>query len=304
MGLRRKKKMASVDVAYDSDTVRLSDEEAHRNVTYKVPGNLHQLFTVYRFQMERYANDRTYLGGIIAVLLVPIITAIIFTGLDQIQLEIPINETTLPSLMLCLMPIFIITMVNRYFSGILSEDFSGKTGFINLTLPMRRSVNLFGKYLAGMTMCVITYVILYLLVYGFCMNKYGSVPVDIWGSLAVAVCVLFCYGAFEMLLNAVFKKQAKKMDLILFFVIPGLFLLLTYKGIASLDTLQYVFPVGDSVLAALGNGFGGFSLLTLGGLALSMPAITASAADMCLLSIAWCILFLGGALYFYSRREM
>lgn len=299
----RNKSSNSVEVRYDSDIYRMSDGESHRNIKYATPGTITQLIAIYQYQMKRYVQTHAFIVPLIMVLLVPIGGIIVHRVENRIG-SIGLTPDSFPMMLLTLMPIGILFIVNRYTSKIISTDFSEKTGFINLTLPVRRSTNLLGKYFAAFTMVVLTLLILYILVAAVTVVFYGSVTSGLWTSLIIAVAFAFAYTSLNMLLNTVRKSQSMLMYAIVFIGIPLLFILMVYMNYATMSMLQYVFPLADAIVASIGTGFGGFSLFTMVTLFVQTPPISISLMNSVLLGIAWGLILLAASIILYQRKEI
>lgn len=302
--MSRRSKAQISEVRYDSEHVRISDEEAHRGVVYRTPGSLSQLSTVYRHQMHRYAATGVYIVPLVAILVVPVLGILLHAALGMADVGVDFSSESFPAILLTFMPFGIIFLVSRFSSKTVSADFFEKTGYINLTLPMRRSVNMAGRYLAAVTMCALALVLLYALVAALTHYYYGAIPPGFPESFAVASVFACAYTAINMVFNTMFRNQGSKLYGLLFIGVPALFLLLVYLGYAQFSSLQYMFPLSDTITAVMGTGFGGVSLFTMVTMFVQVPPVSLQTVDAILLGAAWSVPVLALAMILYRRREM
>jgi ABC-type transport system involved in multi-copper enzyme maturation permease subunit len=313
--MSRRRKAKETEVRYDAERVRMSDAEAHRGVVYATAGSPSQLLTVYRHQMRRYHAERKWIAPLIAVLIAPVIGLVVTELLNRVDPGIGFGAETLTTLMLVMMPFGIIFLAAKFTNKVLSSDFSEGTGYINLTLPMRRSVNLAGRYLAAFTMCALMLAVLYGSVAAVTYGSYGEAAAGLTDSFIVALAFSCAYLSFGMVFNAVSRNQTAKMYALLFLGVPALFMLLMHLGSVRFSVLQYIFPLSDTV-TAVGSGFGGMSLFTAVSMmdiasmfmempfSMTVPAVSLAVGDAVLLGLAWGLAMLALAMILYGRREM
>lgn len=142
--------------------------------------------------LKQYRRKRFY-GALAITVLAIVLTIGLYQGLDlpakmgipdqlmdQYGAEIFAMFATSMSAMAILAAVF--------FAGdAIASEFEGKTGYILFPNPVKRTTIVVGKYLACFIATAIIIAIAYLISVGALLVFYGTVPVGIFGSLAIAL---------------------------------------------------------------------------------------------------------------------
>ena len=68
-----KKYSESVDDSYDESSRTASDEEAHRNVVYRLPSKFTQIKECFMIQMKRYTRQKAMWFAVVLLILIPLV---------------------------------------------------------------------------------------------------------------------------------------------------------------------------------------------------------------------------------------
>lgn len=241
----------------DGDGRRLvSDEEAHRDVTYRIPSRLHQTVAVFMVQMKLYGKESTVVAMIAAAVLIPVIMLVIpevyvsgITGLAR-------DGTQYLGLMLILLPVMVSLMASVVCGPLIGSEFKDRTAFINLSLPVSRVSFCIGKFAAGFVLCLGMFLLAYSMGLLTTMMEYSTVDSGaVLGSLAICVVCVFSFCATAFGIGAVTAGPTKGLPfLIMTILVPVLLIFLGLRYDAAWLFLLPVF-LPDQAMMALGSPF-------------------------------------------------
>lgn len=154
---------------------------------------LEKLKVVTKYELLKQYRRKRFYGALAITVLAIVLTIGLYQGLDlpakmgipdqlmdQYGAEIFAMFATSMSAMAILAAVF--------FAGdAIASEFEGKTGYILFPNPVKRTTIVVGKYLACFIATAIIIAIAYLISVGALLVFYGTVPVGILGSLAIAL---------------------------------------------------------------------------------------------------------------------
>lgn len=281
-----------------------TDEEAHRDRTYRIPSFARQTVTVFMVQMRLYSKAKWTYFMLFMALLIPIITLALSQVFDAIVAETP-SSTAFIGVLLAMMPILL-----GFFTAILSgpaigREFKDRTAYMNVSLPLSRSSFYLGKYLAGFVLSLGVFMFAYGMAVATSTVYYDTIFADlITESLAMMVVALFSYSATAFCIGAFTRKPSSMTPFMLMtFILPALLMIVRLRyGIEGLMLLPCFLP--DVSLAFLGTpvigSVSGFFGLMMGGTLVDVD----DAGVMTAIGLVWGIAFLALGLYRTKRREM
>ena len=146
-----RKNATTINDQYDESSRVLSDEEAHRNVSYELPSFGTQVRQCFKVQMKRYTRQKVMWVCIILLALIPIATFAIkaFTKPGEMLPDTDVANTYAVAL-LSLGAAIIPLLASISCGSMLSQELNERTVFLSLPLPMSRSAFYLGKFLAGL----------------------------------------------------------------------------------------------------------------------------------------------------------
>jgi|GEM_PF-746176 len=237
--------------AHSSETHIAAIPEPVRNESgerlYKRPSTMSQIFTIYLLQMKLYSkNKMTYM----MFALVALIPAIVYSGYaDQvIKIVTDMIGASLLSMssayLLILLPLFIVAIPAIMCGRLLSSEFKNRTVYFNFPLPMSRTTFFIGKFLAGLTLCLVIFIAaLALAIYlGDQSNS------DVAGAIIVCLSGVLAMAATAYGLGPLFKRGSTAFTLVLMIILPLIlpliFIMMTDSGYMSeelaVDLMRYV----------------------------------------------------------------
>ena len=146
-----KKNATTINDQYDESSRVLTDQEAHRDVSYELPSFASQVRQCFKVQMKRYTRQRIMWVCIILLALIPIVTLAIraFTKPGEMLPDTDVANTYAVAL-LSLGAAIIPFLASISCGSMLSQELNERTVFLSLPLPMSRSAFYLGKFLAGL----------------------------------------------------------------------------------------------------------------------------------------------------------
>jgi len=293
------------DSGYD-----LSDEEAHRNVKYKIPNVFSQTITMFRTQMSLYSKRKFIYVILVMAILIPVIYYMTKDFMSLGSAVTTPNGTGLMGLLICLYP-FMIAIVTGFLCGSsVPSEFNDRSAYMNMALPMSRTSFMLGKYLAGLVITVGIFVFAYGMSMAAALMKYQYFEEQaLMNSFVLLVMSVLVYTSFSFFLGSVLKRGANILSFLLMMVVmPAveIYLLLneningtTYALFPNLMSDNMVMALGSNLMASPG---GTINLITSG--AITTLAADADLAAMCGVSVVWSVAFLILSIIAINRREM
>lgn len=216
-----KKYSTSTTDSYDESARVITDEEAHRNVSYELPSKLRQIKECFMIQMKRYTKQKVMWFAVVLLILIPI-CFYLFEKVESLRGMLPVTDVTniyIASL-LQFMPVIIPLLAAIACGSMLSQEFNERTVYLSLPLPMSRSAFYLGKFLAGLVLIegVLT------AAYGICMLLAMTVTKVTYTShifismLVMIVFVFFCC-ALTYMMSTKLKRGSTMLPFVLLVVV-------------------------------------------------------------------------------------
>ncbi|MBR7152292.1 MAG: hypothetical protein IKD00_00920, partial [Candidatus Methanomethylophilaceae archaeon] len=203
-----------------------TDEEAHRNVRYGIKSQLNQMGIVFMTQMKLFSKMKwTYLMLFVA-LLIPVIVQGFPELIQIVDLMFGLSgsySTTYIAEMLMFLPLFLGLITSLMCGTQIPQEFKDRTAYMNMALPMSRVSFYFGKYLAGLVMCIGIFMLAYGSAVATSMTRYDSIFTDlILESLLLTIVGVMAYSATAFCVGCFMKKGSSIVQFFLMsFILPG-----------------------------------------------------------------------------------
>ncbi|MBQ3735485.1 MAG: ABC transporter permease subunit [Candidatus Methanomethylophilaceae archaeon] len=254
-----KKYSTSTTDSYDESSRTITDEEAHRNVSYELPSKLRQIKECFMIQMKRYTRQKIMWFAAVLLILIPVIF-FTFENVPVLKTMLPSTEVTniyIVSLLM-FMPLIVPLLCAIACGSMLSQEFNERTVYLSLPLPMSRSAFFIGKFLAALAL--IEGVVF--AAYGICMILAMSVTtrtytLEIVGSLVIMVAYVFFCCAVTYAMSTKLRRGSTMFPFIfLFALLPlvGVVVAFIEKTGTIVDIMSYL-PcfAPDAAMLSLGN---------------------------------------------------
>lgn len=255
-----KKYSESVDDSYDESSRTASDEEAHRNVVYRLPSKFTQIKECFMIQMKRYTRQKAMWFAVVLLILIPLVF-LLFENVESMRSMLPDSDVTniYIASILMLMPIVVPLLCSMACGSMLSQEFNERTVYLSLPLPMNRSAFFIGKFLAG-----------FVLVTGVVTAAYGVSMVlampytdktytrEIFYSMLAAIAYTFFACAITYMMSTKLRRGSTMLPLILLMVVMPItaIALAQFVDASIVQTIASYFPTNgaDYALMVLGEG--------------------------------------------------
>ncbi len=216
--------------------------------------DLDQFRTAVRFQLRAYVRTWRFLGLLffVAAVTLALLGVDVYRGADAVKATSPTASDFLGTFLGFLTYAVVVTAA--FLGGdALAVDLSGGPGYLMLTLPVRRRVLLFGRFvaaaLAGIAVALVYYAIAAASTFAF----YGTVPVAIVLSFGGAILFGLAALAVAFFFSSFFKTPAVAVIaslLILLLALPVLTVIGTLTGSEPWFSLDYGAQIVSNVLAS------------------------------------------------------
>ena len=277
-----------------------TDEEAHRNVVYDGSSPVKRTFAVFMNQMKLFAKSRWVVILMFAALLMPAVV-ICSPDVKDFILSISPGSTayigTLLSLLGLMMAFFTAVLCGTQ----IPREFSDRTAYMSMPLPMTRLEFYVGKYLAGFVLCLGVFLMAFGFAIVLAMSEFDTFFSDqIAKAVAGTVVAIFAYSATAFCVGAFMRRGSALIPMLLMLVVLPFIALSIREDCEWIQLLPCFLP--EAVVGTLGA-----LLSTLGGQL--MPFfdtlyITDSIWTIAGISLVWGIAaFVLGAIKM-MRREM
>ena len=254
-----KKYSTSTTDSYDESSRTITDEEAHRNVSYELPSKLRQIRECFFIQMKRYTRQKAMWFAVVLLVLIPILF-LLFENVDSLEGMLPTTEVTniyIVSL-LVFMPTVTPLLACMSCGSMLSQEFNERTVYLSLPLPMSRNAFYIGKFLAALALVEGVVIA----AYGICMVLAMTVTertytVEIAKSMIVMMAYVFFCCAVTYTLSTKMRRGSTMLPFILLFlVLPIAGICLGFFGKTDMAvTVASYFPcfAPETAMLSLGN---------------------------------------------------
>ncbi len=304
-----KKSAVTINDQYDESSRQLTDEEAHRNVSYELPSFGTQVRQCFKVQMKRYTRQRIMWVCVILLALMPVI----YLGLKTAKLLLP--NTQVANIYMATLLCFgaaIIPLLSAIACGAtLSQELNERTVFLSLPLPMSRSAFYLGKFLAGL-----------LLIEGTISAAYGiAVIISMLETTSMFTSMIFesfilalTFGLFCCAISYAMSTKLKRGStmlpfIVIFIVLPVIGIVVSgYSGVEFLESLCKYIPTYEMDMAI--NSLGNTAAISVTGIAsamffgLSMVTYSDNNMAVAAVSVIISIVLLYAGYIVIKRRDM
>ena len=230
-----------------------TDEEAHRDVRYRIPSFIGQTGTMFMVQMKLYSKMKWTYFMLFMAILIPVITIALDDIFDMMSADLG-SSTAYTGLLLAMTPIML-----GFFTAVLSgpsigREFKDRTAYMNVSLPVSRVSFYMGKYLAGFVLSLGIFMFAYGMAVATAMSHYDYIFADIIGESMLAMAVsLFAYSATAFCIGSFSRKPSTLTPFVLMtFILPAVLTVINLRyGADSLMLLPCFLP--DVSISLLGT---------------------------------------------------
>lgn len=264
---------------------------------------LEKLKVVTKYELLKQVRRRRFYGALILVVIAEALAIALYKGLNiPGALPIPIPDSPkLFALFVTGTGSSMAALAAVFFAGdSIASEFERKTGYILFPNPVKRSTLVVGKYAACFIVTAVVLVSAYALASAALVGMYRQLPVEVLGSLGLALLLGCSILSLAFLFSSLLKggMGATIATLLLFMLIfPIIRMSLAYSGREPWFTLDYA---ADSVSSVYGIRFAEMWQGPMGGMALMTPDPTTSLFVM----IAYFAVPFVMSIWITKRREM
>ena len=285
---------------------RMSDEEAHRNVKYSIPNVFQQTMYMFRTQMSLYSKRKSIYVMLVMAVLIPIIY-IGLNGLIDLSILGEASGSGMIGILLCMMP-FIMSLFTAFICGsAIPSEFTERSAYMNMALPMSRASFCLGKYLAGFVITIGVFIFAYGMAMIGTMSEYDYFDESALGlSFVMTILATLFYSSFAFCMGCLLKRGAALVSLLLMiFIIPLVEMYLYANNYMSQDVfvlLPNLLP--DMACLSLGSMFAVSPVGMFNALANVIDPSTFPVFTCVFISVISSIIFLAVGIFAVNRREM
>ena len=280
-----------------------TDEEAHRNTHYNIGSELSQTKTIFMIQMKLFSKMKWTYFMLFVALLIPVVVLLAPELIDMLGLLFGISgeySTMYIAELLMFLPLFLGFITSIMCGTQIPQEFKDRTAYMNMSLPMSRRSFYFGKYLAGLVMCIGIFMFAYGTAVATSMMKYDLIFPDlITESLILTIIGVLAYSATAFCIGCFMKKGSSLVPFVLMsFVLPGVIVVIASNMDAWWLT-QLPFFLGEAALGILGAPISGSA-----GMLVIQKMNLGDVGTMAVIGIIWAVVFLLIGMIKTERREM
>ncbi len=281
------------------------------------PSSLKQVFYVMMLEFKQYFKSKAIIVLFVFAALIPVLE---MTGALHIVdfmasfFSFTTGHTTLTSLSylhLCIimLPLVMLFAMMSLCGRTISQEYTGKTCYLNFPLPVDRWVLFTGKFVAILITCIT----LILFTYGLGMVattiKYGSIVLDpIYISVALSIVTMAALISLGMFFSSISKRRGGGLAfVVVYFIVPAIAFAVMLSSsdlkaaASSIEFMLYTpsFAV-EEVLIALSWD----PTLSLAGAVIGTSFTNIASAGMIALAmIIWAAVFYAIGVFMFTRRE-
>lgn len=298
----RERDDAPITDEYSETDYNYSDSDAHRSTEYNIPSSAKQVWINYQTQLKLYGKGRIIWMVLLFVLAIPIV---IYSGyfdklISNLLKDYIYDPGSYLMILLIALPMMAGLIVPSVMSKSLNSEFRLRTAHMNLAMPQSRFSFFLAKFLAGITVVMMTF----LLVYGVSLlivnSKYDGLYLESAGSAAVLmVAGLLAYSATAFTIGSFLKKGGTFLLFALWvMLLPAMMTGIALKFDGVVDIMGYLpFYSNEYTLVFVGESF--VSHLVDTDFSPYLPDVGIAA----LISIIWAVAFFALGYYFFKRRQ-
>ncbi len=281
---------------------KLSDEEAHRNVSYDGSSSIKRMIWVFVNQMKLFSKNKFTFILVFAALLIPIIV-LGASSVDDALVSSSAGSTAYIGGVLSFMPVMVCMFTAVLCGTQVANEFKDRTAYMSMPLPMTRLEFYFGKYLAGFVLCLGVF----LMAFGFsvllAMRNYDTFFSDqIATALLCTVITIFVFSATCYCVGCFMKRGSALVPLVLMLVVLPMVACIIYSQYDIIEVFMLPCFLPDSIVFTLGAT--PFSLAGMFSGLLDSTTITDNLMGLIGTGFIWGVAFLILGALKITRREM
>ncbi len=282
---------------------KLSDAEAHRDVSYDGGSSIKRILGIFINQMKLFSKNKWTFILMFAAVLIPILILGV-EDLANLMKNLSTGSTSYIGTLLCLMAPMVCFFTAVLCGTQIPNEFKERTAYMSLPLPVTRMEFYIGKYLAGFVLCLG----IFLMAFGFAtlmaMQEYDAFfSGDIASALLCTVVTIFMFSATSFCVGCFMKRGSTLLPLMLLLVILPVLSLVLYLVYDVNAVLMMPWLLPDAIVMTLGSGMT-YSVMGLFSVLVDTTIITDNLSLMVALGVVWGIAFLALGAYKMNRREM
>lgn len=285
-----------------------TDDQAHRNVKYRIPSFMKQTMIVFSVQMKLFSKMKWTYFMLFVALLIPIIYFAGESLLSSLMVAFGFQSdysNTYISGLLAFLPVLLGLFTSVLCGTQLPNEFKERTAYMNVSLPLDRRSFYLGKYLAGFVMSLAIFMFAYGMAIATAMSRYDSIFADLLAeSLGLTIVAVFAYTATAYCVGSFMKRGSSMIPFIVMTILLPVVTILAFAYFLDSGTnLDWVFYLpcylGEAALGILGAPVSA----SVGMIGISYMDLTNVGINAAV-GVVWGILFLLLGMYKTMRREM
>ncbi len=291
---------------WEDSGYRMSDEEAHRDSVYHIPNQFMQIVAVFKTQMALYSKRKSIYLVLVMAIMIPIIYVLI-KDLIEFGTISEASGTGLIGALLSMLPFIMGIFTANLCGSVMPSEFTERSAYMNMALPMSRTAFCLGKYLAGVVIAIGVFVFAYGMAMAGSLVTYSFFDEDALGrSFAMMFLSILVYTSFTFTIGCFLKRGSTIVSFILIAIVLPVIELYMYLN-NYIDTSAFIlFPnlLPDMACFTLGSSItmspvGVLNVLVHFVDPAELPLLTSAA-----ISIVWAVAFLALGIFAIERREM
>lgn len=282
---------------------KMSDEEAHRNVSYDGGSPIKRIVGIFINQMKLFSKNKWTFILMFAAVLIPVLILGVEDFANMMK-ELSTGSTSYIGTLLCLMSPMVCFFTAILCGTQIPNEFKERTAYMSIPLPVTRLEFYIGKYLAGFVLCLG----IFLMAFGFAtvmaMREYDAFfSNEIASALLCTIITIFMFSATSFCVGCFMKKGSTLVPLMLMLVVLPVISLVVYLvyDVDAIMMMPWLLP--DAIMLTLGGGIS-YSVVGLFTSVIDTSLITDNLTLMIALGIVWGIGFLALGAFKMTRREM
>jgi ABC-type transport system involved in multi-copper enzyme maturation permease subunit len=291
---------------WEGSDYRMTDEEAHRDVQYHIPSEFMQIVAMFKTQMALYSKRKIVYVLLALAVLIPIIYYMTKDLFEYSTLS-ESSGTGLMGILLSMMPFILGLFTASLCGSAMPAEFTERSAYMNMALPMSRTAFCLGKYLAGVTITIGVFVFAYGMSMAAAIGGYAYFDEDALGaSFVMTLLAILVYTSFTFTFGCLFKRGAMILSFLMISIVLPLIELYLYLD-GRLDAGIFVMLpnlLPDMAVLSLGSSISGSPIGLLNAI---LPVVDASSIPLLtctVVAIIWTVAFIAIGIYAINRREM
>jgi ABC-type transport system involved in multi-copper enzyme maturation permease subunit len=291
---------------WEDSGYRMSDEEAHRDTVYHIPNQFMQTVSVFKTQMGLYSKRKAIYLILIIAILIPIIY-IMAKDIFDFSILSEASGTGLIGVLLSMLPFIIGIFTASLCGSVMPTEFTERSAYMNMALPMSRTAFCLGKYLAGVVITIGVFVFAYGMAMAGSLITYSFFDEEALArSFIMMLLSVLVYTSFTFTMGCLLKRGSTIVSFLLIaIVLPVIEMYLFLNN--YVDTSAFLLCpnlLPDLACFTLGSNITMSPLGILNAIVHFVDASTVDLALSCVISIVWCVAFLALGIFAIERREM